>query len=171
MQIIQLKGQREKTSKRRACSNLLRSYVVVVQSLTYPILCNPMDCSTLGFPVLHYLLDLTQTHVHWVDDAIEISHPLSPHSPSTLNISQHQGLFNWVDSSHQVAKVLELQLQHQSFKWVFRVDSLRVDCFDLWIARDSQESSPATQFEIIKFSLQPSLWFNSHIYTWPLEKP
>ena len=77
-------------------------------------LCNPVDCSTPGFPVLHHLLKLAQTHVHWVSDAIQPSHPLSSPSPA-FNLSQHQGLLQWVDSSHQVTKALELQLQHQSF--------------------------------------------------------
>ena len=93
-------------------------------SVTYlcPTLCDPVDCSTPGFPVLHRLPEFTQTHVHWVGDAIQPSHPLSPPSPPALNLSQHQGLFQWVGSSHQVAKVLELQFQHQSFQWIFRVD-------------------------------------------------
>ena len=89
-----------------------------------PTLCDPMDCSTPGFPVLHHLLEFSQTHVHWVSDTIQPSHPLSPLSSPTLSISQHQGLFQRVSSSHQVAKVLELQLQHQSFQWIFRVDFL-----------------------------------------------
>ena len=76
-----------------------------------PTLCNPMNCSTLGLPVHHQLPEFTQTHVHWVSDAIQPSHPLSSPSP-TFNLSQHQGLFKWVISSHQVAKVLEFQLQH-----------------------------------------------------------
>ena len=83
-------------------------------------LCNPMDCSMPGFPVLHYRLESGQTHVHWVSDTIQPSHPLFPPSPSALNLSQDQGLFQWVGSSHQVAKVLELQLQHKSFQWIFR---------------------------------------------------
>ena len=66
----------------------------------------------------------TQTHIHWVCDAIQPSHPLSSPSLPGLNLSQQQGLFQWVSSSHQVAKVLELQLQHQSFRWIFRVDIL-----------------------------------------------
>ena len=74
---------------------------------------DPMNCSTPGFPVLHYFLELAQTHFHWVSDAIQPSHPLSP--PSAFNLSQHQSLFQWVGSSHQVAKVLELELQHQPF--------------------------------------------------------
>ena len=78
-----------------------------------PTLCHPMDCSTPGFPVLHCLLEFAQTHVHRFGGAIQPSHPLLPPSPHVLNLSQHQGLFRSVSSSHQVAKVLELQLQHQ----------------------------------------------------------
>ena len=78
-----------------------------------------MDCSTPGFPVLHYLLEFAQIHVHWVGDAIQPSHPLLPPFSPALNLSQHQSLFQWVSSSHQVAKVFELQLQHQSFQWIF----------------------------------------------------
>ena len=96
----------------------LYSEVVVAQLC--PTLCSPMDCITPGFPVLYCLPEFTQTHVHWFDDAIQPSHSLSPPS-AALNLSQHQGLFQWVSSSHQVAKVLELQLQHQSFQWIFRV--------------------------------------------------
>ena len=73
---------------------------------SYPTLCNPMDCSMPGFPVLHYVPEFAQTHVHWVDDTIQPSHPLLPSSPPAFNPSQHQGLFQWVRSSHQVAKVL-----------------------------------------------------------------
>ena len=69
------------------------------------------------FPVHHQPLEFTQNHVYWVSDAIQPSHPLSSPSPPTFNLSQHQGLFKWVSSSHQVAKVLEFQLQHQSFQW------------------------------------------------------
>ena len=70
-------------------------------------LCDPMDCSTPGFPVLYQLPELAQTHVHRVSDAIQPSHPLSSPSPPAFNLSQHQGLFQWVSSSHQVVKVLE----------------------------------------------------------------
>ena len=85
-------------------------------------LCNPMDCSTPGLPVHHQFTELTQTHVHWVSGAIQPFHPLlSPSSPA-FNLSQHQGLFQWVSSSQQVAKVLEFQLQHQPFQWTFRTD-------------------------------------------------
>ena len=91
-------------------------------------LCDPVDCSTPGFPVLHYLQDFAQTHVHWVGDAKQLSHPLSPPSHPAINLSQHQGLFQWVGSWHQVAKVLELQLQHQFFQW--GLISFRIDWFD-----------------------------------------
>ena len=102
-----------------------------------------MDCSMPGFPVHHQLLEFTQTHVPWVGDAIQPSHPLSFPSPPAFNLSQHQGLFKWVSSSHQVAKVLEFQLRHQSFQWTLRIDLL----YDGLVGspcspRDSQESSP-----------------------------
>ena len=79
-------------------------------------LCDPVDCSMLGLPVHHQLLEFTQTHVHSVGDAIQPSHPLSSPSPPAPNLSQHQGFFKSVSSSHQVPKVLELQLYHQSFQ-------------------------------------------------------
>ena len=94
----------------------------VVQSCL--TLCDPVDCSTPGFPVHHQLPELAQTHVHWVSDTIQPSHPLSSPSPAALNLSQHPGLFQWVSSLHQVTTVLEFQLQHQSFKWIFRTDFL-----------------------------------------------
>ena len=90
----------------------------------FPTLCDPMDYSTPGFPVFHQFLEFAQTQVHWVGDAIQSSCPLLPASPPALNLSQHQGLFQWVGSSYQVAKVLELQLQHKSFKWIFKIDFL-----------------------------------------------
>ena len=83
---------------------------------------DPKNCSTPGFSVLHCLLEFAQIHVHWVGDAIQPSHPLSSPCPLALNLSHHQGLFQWVSSSLQVAKVSELQLQHLSFQWIFRVD-------------------------------------------------
>ena len=85
-----------------------------------PTLCDPMNHSTPGLPVHHQLPESTQTHVHWVGDAIQPSHPLSSPYPPAFNISQHQGLFKWVSSSHQVAKVLEFQIQHHSFQWTPR---------------------------------------------------
>ena len=85
---------------------------------------NAMDCSTPGFPVHHQLPELVHTHVHWVGDAIQPSHPLPSPSPPAFNLSQHQDLFKWISSSHQVTKVLEFQLQHQSFQWKLRTDLL-----------------------------------------------
>ena len=81
-----------------------------------PTLCDPMNCSTPGLPVLHQLPEFTQTHVHRVSDAIQPSHPLSSPSSPAPNPSQQQSLFQWVNSSHQVAKVLEFQLQHHPFQ-------------------------------------------------------
>ena len=101
-------------------------------------LCDPMNCSTPGFPVYHQLLELACTHVHWVSDAIQPSHPLSSSSPA-FNLSQHQGLFQWVSSSHQVAKVLEFQLQHQPFQWTFRTD-FRIDWFELLAVQETLKS-------------------------------
>ena len=89
-------------------------------------LCDPMDCSTPGFPVHHQLPELAQTHVHLVGDAIQPPHPLSSASPA-FNLAQHQSLFKWVSSFHQVAKVLELQLQHQSFQWRMRWEIVQED--------------------------------------------
>ena len=87
-------------------------------------LCDPMNCSTKGVPVHHQLPEFTQTHVHRVSDAIQPSHPLSSPSPPAPNASQHHSLFQRVNSSHEVAKVLEFQLQHQSFQWTPRTDLL-----------------------------------------------
>ena len=104
-----------------------------------PTLCDSMDCITPGFPVHHQL----QTHVHWVSEAIQPSHPLSSPAPPAFNHFQHQGFFKQVSSSHQVAKVLEFQLQRQSFQWIFGTDFLhnRLVLSPL-SPRDSQESSP-----------------------------
>ena len=85
----------------------------------YLTLCNPMNCSIPGLPVHHQFLEFTETHVLWVSDAIQPSHPLSSPSPPAFNPSQHQILFKWVSSSHQVVKVLDIQLQHQSLRWIY----------------------------------------------------
>ena len=109
--------------------NYCMSWIIGVPSVQFSsvtqsclTLCNPMNCSTPGFPVHHQLPEFTQTHVHRVGDAIQPSHPLSSPSPPAPNPSQHQGLFQWVNSSHEVAKVLEFQLQCQSFQWTSRTD-------------------------------------------------
>ena len=107
-----------------ACQSHQVLFSVHFSSVTQssPTLYDPMDCSTPGLPVHHQLPELTQTPVHWVGDAIQPSHFLSSPSPPAFNLSQHQGLFKRVSSSHQVAKVLEFQLQHQSFQWILRND-------------------------------------------------
>ena len=97
-----------------------------------------MDCSTPGFPIYHQHLELAQTHVHRVGDAIQPSHPLSSPSPLAFSLGQHKGLSQWVSSSHQVAKVLEFQLQHQSFQ--FRTDFFRIDWFDLLAVQGTLKS-------------------------------
>ena len=115
------------TSKRREG---LRSPLQTLSSVSFccsvtrscPTLCQPVDCKTPDFPVLYHLLELAQTHVHSVGDAIQPSHSLSSPSPPAFNLSKHQGLFIWVSSSHPVTKVLELQ--HQSFQWIFRTNFL-----------------------------------------------
>ena len=138
-----------------------------------PTLWGPMDCSTPGLPVLHHLLEFAQIHVHWVGDAIQPSHPLFPISPPAFNLSQHQGLFQWVSSSNQVAKVLELQLQYQSFQCIFKVwFPLRLTgLISLQSKGFSRVFSSTTIQKHQFFGAQPSLWSNSHICTWLLEKP
>ena len=108
-----------------------------------PTLCDPMNHSTPGLPVHHKLSEFTQTHAHQVGDAIQLSHPLPSPSPPAPNPSQHHGLFQRVNSSHEVAKVLEFQLQHQSFQWTPRTDLLQDGLIGYPCSpRDSQESSP-----------------------------
>ena len=133
---------------------------------------NPLDWSRPGFPVHHQLLELTQAQFHWVGDAIQPSHSLSAPPPPAFNLSQHQGLYQWVSSSHKMAKVLEFQLQHESFQWIFRTDVL----YDGLVGspcnpKDSQESSPIPQFNSIN-SLALSFLYNPtlNIHTWQLEK-
>ena len=116
---------------------------------------------------------VAQTHVHRVSDAIQLSCPLPSPSPPAFNLPQHQGLFPWVGSSHQVAKVLELQLQHQSFQWILRVDFLLG--LTGWIFLQSKGLSRVfsntTVWKHQFFGAQPSLWSNSYIRTRLLEKP
>ena len=112
-----------------------------------------MDCSSPGSPVHNQLSEFAQAQVHRVGDTIQPSHPLSSPSPPAPNPSQHQGLFQWVNSSNEVATVLEFQLQHLSFQWTPRIDLL----YDGLVGspcnpRDSQESSPTPQFKSINFS-------------------
>ena len=138
-----------------------------------PTLCNPMDCSMPGFPVHHQLPELTQTHVHWIRDAIQPSQPLSPTSHSAFNLSHHQGLFpmsqffTWGGQSIGVpasASVLPMNIQ---------------DWFPLGltglISLQSKELSRVFSSTTVQkhqfFNIQPSLWSNFYIHTWLLEKP
>ena len=130
-------------------------------------LCNPMDCSIPGFPVLHYLLDFAQAHVHWVSDGIQSSHPLSVPSPSTFNLSQHHGLFQWVGSSQQVDKVLRFSAPASVLPMNIQ------DWFSLGftglISLQSKGLSRVFSNTTIQkhqfFGIQPFLWSNSHIHT------
>ena len=122
-----IEGRRRKGWQRmRSLGGITDSVEIQFSSVAQlcPTLCDPMNCSTPGLPVHHQLPELTQTHIHGVGDAIQPSHPLSSPSPLTFNLSHHQGLFKWVSSSHQAAKVLAFQLQHQSFQWIFRTGFL-----------------------------------------------
>ena len=133
-------------------------------------ICNPMNCSTPGLPVHHQLPDFTQTHVHRVGDAIQPSHPLSSPSPPAPNPSQHQGLFQWVSSSREVAKVLEFQLQHQSFQKTLKTDLLQNGLVGSPCSpRDAQESSPTPWFKSINSSALSFLYsptLTSKHYYW-----
>ena len=117
----------------------------------WPTLFDPLDCSTPDFPVHHCLPEFVQTLVHGINDSIQPFYLLSALSPPAFNLSQHQSLFQWVSPLHQVAKVLELQLQHQSFQWIFR-DSEYLLSKGLWRVFSST-SVWKHQF----FSTQPSL--------------
>ena len=119
-----------------------------------PTVCNPMNHSMPGLPVHRQLPEFTQSHVHWVSDATQPSHPLSSPSPPALNLPQHQDLFKWLSSSHQEAKVLEFQLQHHSFQRNPRANLLQNGLVGSPCSpRDSQESSPTPRFRSINSSV------------------
>ena len=101
-----------------------------------------MDCSMPGFPVLNHLPELAQTHIHWVSDAIQSFHPLSLSSLFAISLYQHQGLSQRISSLHQMTKVFELQLQHQSFQWIIRLISFRIDWFDPLAVQGTLKSLP-----------------------------
>ena len=128
-----------------------------------PTLCYPMDCSRPGSSALHYLPEFTQIHAHWVGDAIQPSHPQLTPSPFAFNLSQHQNLFQQAGSSHSGAKVLVLQLQHQSSNKYSELISFRI--YLVWSPSSpghSLESSPATQFESISSSMFSLLYGPTH---------
>jgi len=146
-------------------------YTVAVQLLRHVQLCDPTDCSTPSFQVLHYLLEFAQTHVHWVDDAIQLPHLLSVPSPPALNLSQHQGLFQWVSSLPQVAKnfsfsikVLPLNIE----RWFSLGFTGLISVLSKGLSR---VFSSTTVWKHLFFGAQSSLWSNTHIHTWLLENP
>ena len=124
-----------------------------IQSLSHVRLCDPMNHRMPGLPVHHQTPESTQTHVHWVGDAIQPSHPLSsPLLPPSI-FPSIRVFFRWGSSSHQVAKVLEFQPQHQSFQWTSRTDLLYNGLVGSPCSpRNSQESSPTPQFKSINSS-------------------
>ena len=132
-----------------------------------PTLCDPMNHSTPGLPAHHHLPEFTQTHIHWVRDSIQPSHPLSSPSSPAPNPSQHQSLFQWVNSLHDVATVLELQLQHHSFQRTPRADLLQNGPVGSPCSpRDAQESSPTPQFKRINSSALSLLHQGYTIIKW-----
>ena len=152
----------------RLDSSLLTA--VAVQSLSHVWFWDPMNWSMPGFPFLHYVLEFAQTHAHWVNETIQPSQPLLIPS-SGLCLSQHQGLFQWVSSSHQVSKGLELQLQHQSFQWIVKVDLGLTGLISLQSKERSRVFSNISVRKHQFFGAQPSSCFNSHIQTQLLEEP
>ena len=141
-----------KIDTKKACLNKSSvQFSSVTQSCL--TLCDPMNHSTPGLPVHHQLPEFTQTHVHRVTDAIQPSHPLSFPSPPAPNPSQHHSLFQWINSSHEVAKILEFQLQHHSLQRNPRADLLQSGLVGSSCSpRDSQMSSPTPQFKSINSS-------------------
>ena len=155
--------------------------VVVIQLLQFSsvaqsclTLCDPMNRSMPGLPVHHQLPEFTQTQVHRVSDAIQPSHPLASPSPSAPNPSQHQSLFQWVSSSHEVAKILEFQLQHHSLQRNPRADLLQNGLVGSPCSQSKGLSRVFSNTTVQKhqfFSVQPSSQSNSHIHIWPQGKP
>ena len=137
-----------------------------------PTLCDPMNCSTSGLPVHHQLPEFTQTHVHWVGDAIQPSHPLSSPSPPAFSLSHHQGLFQWVSSmlksqsigASAAASVLPMNIQGWFPLGMNGLISLQFKGLSRVFLNTTVQKH---QF----FGAQPSLWSNFHIHTWRLEKP
>ena len=145
-----------------------RTFYVIIQfssgTQSCPTLCDPMNCSMPGLPVHHRLPEFTQTHAHWVGDAIQPSHPLSSPSPPAFNLSQHQGLFKWVSSS---SFSFSISPSNEYSGLIF----LRMDWLDLLAVQGTLKSLLTTVQKHQIFGAQLSLWFNSHIQTWLPEKP
>ena len=140
----------EKSSPRCACCSVTQSCLT---------LCNPTD----GFPVLHYLPEFAQTHVHWVNDAIQPSHPLSSPSPSALNLSQHQGLFQWASSLHQVAKYWSFSFSISPSNEYSGLISFRINWFDLLTVQGTLKS--LLQHHSSKASIlhHSAVWSSMHL--------
>ena len=141
---------------RRKTKHLSLQFSAVAQSC--PILCDPMDCSTLGLPVHHQLPEFTQTHVHWVGDTIQPSYPLSSPSLPAFNRPQHQGLFQWVISLHQVAISFSISPSNEYLGLI----SFRMDWLDLLAIQRTLKSSPIQQFKsinslVLSFLYRPPL--------------
>ena len=145
----------------RTCSSV--QFSSVTQSCL--TLCDPMNHSTPGLPVHHQLQEFIQTHVHRVGDTIQPSHPLLSPSPPASNPSQHQGLFQWVNSLNEVANVLEFQPQHQSFQWTLRTDLFRMDWLDLLGVQGTLKSL------LQQHSSKPSILQRSAFFTVQLSHP
>ena len=154
------------------CDNL--SYPAQFSSVTQscPILCDPMDCGTPGFPVHQQLLELAQTHVHLVSDAIQQSHPLSSSTPPAFNLPQHQGLFQWAVLWIRWPKYWSFSFSISLSNEYSGLNSFRIDYFDIpcCLRELSRVFSNTTVQNHQFFSIQLSLWSNSHIHTWLLEK-
>ena len=160
--------------KRKSSLKLLTSTFHSVQfsCSVCPTLCDPMNHSTPGLPVHLQLPEFTQTHVHWVHDAIQPSHPLSSLFPPALNRSQHQSLFQWVNSSHEGPKYWSFSFSIIPSKEIPGLISFRMDWFDLLAVQGTlksllqHHSSKASVLQCSAF-----LWSNSHLRAWLLEKP
>ena len=154
-------------------SSFIRDSVQFISvTLLYLTLCDPMNCSTPGLPIHHQLLESTQTHVCWVKDAIQQSHPLSSPSPPAPNPSHHQGLFQWVNSLHEVPKVLDFSFSISPSSEHPGLISLRMYWLDLLAVRGLSRVFSNTRFQKHQlFGAQLSSQSNYHIHTWALEKP
>ena len=130
----------------------------------------PMDCSTPGSPVPHYLLEFAQIHVHWVGYVIQLFHPLLPSSPPALNLSQHLDVFQWVSSCVRWPKYWSFSFSISPSKEYSGLISFRIGCFDLLVVQGTLQSLLQHHSSEPSILWQPSLWYNSHIHTW-LEKP
>jgi len=152
------------------CNLLRKYYCSVTQSC--PTLCDPMDCSMPGFPVLYHLPEFTQTHVHWVFDATQPSWPLLSPSPPAFNLFQHHGFFQWVGSSHEMAKYWSFSFSISPSNEYSGLISFRTDWLDLLAVQGTLKSLlNTTDWKHQFFSAQPSLWSSSHICPWLLENP